>query len=191
MKNILTFKTKKVKNLFVQFFETDSPGLGDTVTFNLKPSENTEEKIYQKVLNLENQYRKEGDSSGRKVIFRYWVTEIETITDNRSEFGHENQSSSKNTGLIVLVTHVRGEIVTIAEVLALHFANKLPSDVKNDFSNFISKELEFDEKNLTKDNLQRIIVMIPGEGRRSTFFDQVIHEENVKIFPEDKLVPIK
>ena len=191
MENTLTFITEKRRRLHVQSFENYTSGSGMTEGCSIG-LEDTEEEIYQKVIDLENQYRsRHFASKQRNVAYCYWATESEFMTDDREKFGHSNQTSSKETKVIVPNTYVRGEVITISEALAKSFNERFSDYVKATLSNFISIDLKLDRDNLKEEQLSMKIVMIEGEGKRETFFDHFFETTQMKIFPEEKLVILK
>ena len=191
MKNVLTFTTKKVWVLYVQSFECDSKGSGMTescsFTKSLKP-----EGYYKKVLGLENKYRKGPNASiQRNVVYCYFVYEYEIMTDNRSKFGHSNQSSEKMIAQTIPLSYVRGESITIGEALAKSLNDEFSSYVKATLSNFISIDLRLKKESLKEADFNRKIVMIPGEHNRETFFCEFNEGSTVKPFTEEMLSPVQ
>ncbi|MFA6251775.1 MAG: hypothetical protein WC603_04085 [Candidatus Paceibacterota bacterium] len=190
-KNVLSFKTHKVWVLYVQSFENYTKGSGMTescsFTKNLKPGQ-----YYKKVLELENKYRKGYMASvQRNVVYCYYVYEYEIMTDNRSKFGHDNQSSEKRIAQTIPVSYVRGEIITIGEALAKSFNDKFSPYVRATLSNFISQDLNLKIDDLKEDDLSKKIVMIPGEKNRETFFCELSEGSTVNSFTKEMLSPIR
>lgn len=190
-KRTLAFTTKKVWVLFVRSFENNTKGseMTERCSFkkNLKP-----EEYYKKVLELENKYRKGYMASAkRNVVYCYHVHEYEILTDNRSKFGHDNQSSEKMVAKTIPLSYVRGEAITIGEALARSLNNKFSSYVRDTLSNFISLDLDLKEEDLKGDNLNRKIVIIPGENKRETFFCKLMEGSIVNPFTEEMLSPIR
>lgn len=70
----------------------------------------TPEKIYDKVLEFENLNRIHNNGFERNIIWKYHVMESEKMTDNRSKFGHLDQSSERYVRYYVPTTYVRGLI---------------------------------------------------------------------------------
>ena len=189
-KNVLNFTTHRVWELHVSCFATSTPGSGNWSSKNFKENK-TPEEFYQEVLNFENSNRSEMYASdSRNVVYHYWVTESEIMTDNRKKYEHENQTSKKFLSETIPVTYVRGEIKTLEEFLSMSANDKLTRNEKEKLSNCIFVDLDFDEKNLKESELNTRIVMIPGEGKRETFFEDVKADAVIKVFPLDKLLPI-
>lgn len=185
----LNFTLKKSRYLYIQTFENWTKGSGSTQSCSIGIKE-TPQDAYNKVLAFENHQRiKRGKQ--RDVVYRYWVVEMEIMTDDRKKFGHSNMSSSKESKVIVPNTYVRGQIITIDDALQMSKNGFFTEYVKSTLSNFISIDLKLDEKNLTKKNLATKIMMIFGEGKRETFFDHVFKTTKLKIFSEKELSPIK
>ena len=191
-KILLTATTKKHRVLYMQAFDSGRYGSGETITCSIRGNA-TYKSIYKKVLDLTNQYRGGGFASQQImiVIFYYWVVDYEIMIDNRREFGHDNQESEKWIGVVIPKTYVRGKMITLREALTMKYDEKFPKPVDYTLSNFISGRLKFDEENLNEEQLNTRFMIIPGVGKKETFFEECDTATRVEIFSEDQLVPLK
>lgn len=191
MKKTLTFTTEKTRTLFVRSFENWTSGCSTTEPFDVE-FEGTPEDIHKKVLEIENKQRTKFFGEHRRdVVYCYWVTEYEIMTDDRSEFGHSNQSSMKEIAVVVNPTYVRGEVMTIAQAIAKIHNGEFSAYSAAGLLNTISMDLKFDMENLAEDQLSTKVMKIQGEGRRETFFEVFPESGNVKVFEEIELLPFK
>ncbi len=188
---VLTFTTKKVRVLHVESFENYTSGCGMTSARSFDENK-TLKNFYKEVLNQENKNRTNFNAERqRNIIYRYWVSEQEIMTDNRSIFGHSNQSSVRYIKGIESMVYVRGEVITIGEALVKSANNTLSEYTQATLSNFISMDLKLKNDNLKERELRRKIVMIPGDTKRETFFCEFKRGYKINVFPEGKLLPIK
>lgn len=187
----LSFTTHKEWAVHVASFENYTRGSGswEKATFLEKKSP---EEFRQIVLNLENLNRSSGIASKhRDVIYHYWVTLSEVMTDDRSRFGHENQSSQKEISTVIPKTYVRGEVLTIAEALIkIETFEGLSANERTRLIEFIY-DSPIDADNPTKKELATKIVKIQGEGKRETFFEFIDEFCEMSVFNEKELMPIQ
>ena len=191
MKKALTVTISTQWILHVEFFDNYTDGTGSWATerirVNLKP-----ETIHKKVLEMENKQRSRHDGKNhRQVALNYWVTEEEVIVDNRSKFGHHKCASSKLLRRIIETTYVRGEKMTIREALEQGEKHLISPHTKATLRNVIGLDFKFDIDNLTDEQLDTMVVIIPGELMRKSFFKPLYEGEQVKTFSEDQLLPFK
>jgi len=191
MKETLKITRTTSRLLRVPSFENWTSGSGMSEPFSVSDTD-TPEGIYQKVLEVENEQRtRHNGEKQRNVIYAYYVLEYEHMTDDRSKFGHDNQTSTKCLREIIPYTFVRGTLMTIAEALAKSFNQEISRYSNACLSNLINITLKFDKTKLTKKQLSTKIVMIDGEGERETFFEVFEKGSQMKQFPAEKLKPFK
>ena len=194
MKNTLTFKKSTLKVLYVQTFANSTPGHNSCREFKISNKE-TSEEIHQKVLTLENEERttRMFAEKQRSITYSYWVTEFEKITDNRSTLGHINQSSTKFIKFFVPTTYVRGQITTLGEAILKVLSKEFNENTSTTFLNFVKEELGVNLK-LEQPPVKHMkvkIVIIPGDGKRETFFERFNETDQIKVFSEKELLPFK
>jgi hypothetical protein len=140
------------------------------------------------VLDHENTQRKKSFASKRRnVMYCYWVTKVETITDDRSHLGHENQSSEKEMGVTIPVTYVRGTVMTIREALVKSSNQEFSENTACGLSNLITIDLGLDENNLSDKELDRKVILVYGEGVHEHFFEELNEDSRTDIFKGELL----
>lgn len=190
----LTVTTSLYWVLKIQCFDSAHFGSGN-IKSTIIPTSETPDDIYKRILDFDKKEKEKYSDptmfSGRDVVYCYWVKEYEKMIDDRSKFGHNNQESSKEIKEIVPRTYVRGKILTLREALSMAADNKFSHDTKCNLSYFISTQMDFDENNLQENQLDKKILMIPGERKRQTFFEHYSGVDQMRIFLENELMEIK
>ena len=134
MKELLATITKK-KMLHLAYFENFTSGSGGTLIRDIDSALSVEAiaKLVQKAT-------KKKERQGR-IIFRYWVSRVEEMTDNREKYGHSNQTSQKVLSVSGRV-YVRGIVINLAELIARKKSLSLTSVVERSTFPFLKWLME-------------------------------------------------
>ena len=169
MKKLETVISEKTK-FSLEFFENFTSGSGGILSRETDDTLNDEDinKLVQKEISkVVKQDR---------IIFRYWVSQVEKMTDNREIYGHSNQTSEKVLSVSGKI-YVRGTVHSLAELV---IQKKLLSDYSQaSLLNLISIDLGLDVNFLSPQDLKIQIVMIPGDNVRNTFFKKFESEDRI------------
>ena len=178
MNNIKLNATKSIQRvLHVLSFNTDSTSPNEWE--NIELTSESKPAIHNKMLAmLENGFK---DTENKRVIYAYFVSEEEILIDDRNQFGHDVQKSTRELSNFIPMTYVRGEKTTINDLILQSFKNELPKSVNDALVFTLKDELGIPLEGLRVHHLGEPIIMIPGEGKKETFFD--VCKEKVQFRP--------